>query len=59
MTAHVNKNCIGCGMCACICPEVFRMTDENEAVASNEILPEQETAVQETADNCPVSAIEV
>ena len=59
MTACVNENCIGCGMCAGICPEVFRITDENVAVASGEILPEQETAVQEAADNCPVSAIEV
>lgn len=59
MTAYVNENCIGCGMCAGICPEVFRMTDENVAVASDAILPEQEMAVQEAADNCPVSAIEV
>ncbi|MGN0327685.1 MAG: ferredoxin [Lachnospira sp.] len=59
MTANVNENCIGCGMCAGICPEVFRMTDENVAVASGEVLPEQEMAVQEAADNCPVSAIEI
>lgn len=59
MTANVNENCIGCGMCAGICPEVFRMTDENVAVASEEVLPEQEMAVQEAADNCPVSAIEI
>lgn len=59
MTAYVNENCIGCGMCAGICPEVFRITDENVAVADGEVLPEQETAVQEAADNCPVSAIEV
>lgn len=59
MTAYVNENCIGCGMCASICPEVFQMTDENVALANGEILPEQETAVQEAADSCPVSAIEV
>lgn len=59
MTAYVNENCIGCGMCASICPEVFQMTDENVALANGEILPEQETAVREAADSCPVSAIEV
>lgn len=51
MTAYVNEDCISCGMCAGICPEVFRMTDENVTVASGEILPEQETAVQEAAAN--------
>ena len=40
-------------------PDVFRMTDENVVVASGEILPGQEMAVCEAADNCPVSAIEV
>lgn len=59
MTAYVNENCIGCGMCAGICPEVFSMTDENVAVASGEILSEQEEAVQDAAASCPVSAIEV
>lgn len=59
MTAYVNENCIGCGMCVSICPEVFQMTDENTAFANGDILPEQETAVQEAADSCPVSAIEV
>ena len=59
MIAFVNEKCIGCGMCASICPEVFRLTDENVAVASGEVLPEEETMVQEAADNCPVSAIEV
>lgn len=59
MTAHVNESCIGCGMCAAICPEVFRITDENVAVADSEILPEQEATVQEAAANCPAGAIEV
>ena len=59
MTAYVNENCIGCSMCVSICPEVFHMTDENVALANDEILPNQETTVQEAADSCPVSAIEV
>ena len=59
MTAYVNENCIGCGLCTGICPEVFSMTDENVAVASGEILSGQETVVQEAAESCPVGAIEV
>ena len=59
MTAYVNENCIGCGLCTSICPEVFSMTDENVAIADGEISPEKESTVQEAADSCPVSAIEV
>ena len=59
MTACVNENCIGCGMCTSICTEVFSMTDENVAVANGEVSPGQEDMVQEAADSCPVSAIEV
>lgn len=59
MTACVNENCIGCGMCTSICPKVFSMTDENVAVANGEISLELEDMVQEAADSCPVGAIEV
>lgn len=59
MTAYVNENCIGCGLCTSICPEVFSMSDENVAVAEGEISPDLERTVQEAADSCPVSAIEV
>ena len=59
MTAHVNGNCISCGLCASMCPEVFTMTDEGVAVARDEIFPEQEAQVREAAESCPVSAIEI
>ncbi|MBO5451591.1 MAG: ferredoxin [Lachnospiraceae bacterium] len=58
MTAYVNENCIGCGMCASICPEVFQMTDENVALA-DDVLPELEDATKEAAQSCPVNAIEI
>lgn len=59
MTAHVNENCIGCGLCTGISPDVFTMTDEGTAAARDEIFPEQEPQVQEAAESCPVDAIEV
>ena len=59
MNAKVNEVCIGCGMCASIWPDVFSMTDEHLAIVSEEILLEQEDAVQEAVDCCPVGAIEV
>ena len=59
MTAHVNENCIGCGLCTGISPDVITMTDEGTAAARDEIFPEQEPQVQEAAESCPVNAIEV
>ena len=48
-----------CGLCAGICPGVFTMTDEGVAAARDEIFPEQEGQIQEAAESCPVSAIEI
>ncbi|MCI6652834.1 MAG: ferredoxin [Ruminococcus sp.] len=59
MKSKVNENCIGCGLCNSICPEVFSMTDEGFATASSDISEAQEESVQEAADSCPVDAIEV
>ena len=59
MTAFVNENCIGCGLCTSICPEVFSMTDSEIAKASDDIADEQKESVREAADSCPVDAIEV
>lgn len=59
MKAKVNENCIGCGLCNSICPQVFTMTDEGVATASSDISEGQEKSVHEAADSCPVDAIEV
>lgn len=58
MFATVDRSCIGCGSCASVCPEVFRMNDEGLAEAySNPVPQESEEKVQEAADLCPVEAI--
>lgn len=59
MNAHVNGNCIGCGLCASVCPDVFTLTEEGVAAARDEIDPGLEGLVREAADGCPVDAIEV
>jgi ferredoxin len=59
MKYSVNDGCIGCGLCAGTCPEVFSMSDEGVAVAIDGEVPEEvlDTAA-EAKDGCPVSAIE-
>lgn len=59
MNANVNENCVGCGYCVGVCPEVFSLTDEGFATASADISKVQEDLVIEAADGCPVDAIEV
>lgn len=59
MKASVNENCIGCGMCATICQEVFEMTDDGVAVAHGEVPADYENQAIEARDECPVSAIDI
>ena len=58
LNAKVDQDtCIGCGLCAEICPQVFKMEDA-KAVVSVAIVPkEAEGACKEAADECPVTAI--
>jgi ferredoxin len=57
MKAHVTDDCISCGRCVEICPEVFEM-GEDKAFVKVDVVPEElEDAAQEAADECPTSAI--
>ena len=59
MRFKVNEDCIGCGLCAGTCPEVFAMTDEGVAKAQpGEVDGAELETAKEAAENCPVSAIE-
>ena len=51
------EECIGCGSCVEICPEVFQMKEGEEK--AEVITPEggPEDLVQEAIDTCPVSCI--
>lgn len=59
MKYYVNDGCIGCGLCAGTCPEVFSMTDAGVAEAIDSEVPAG--CIDSAADacaNCPVGAIE-
>jgi len=50
------EKCIGCGMCAGLCPETFVMGPSGKAEV---IKPEPTDCAKNSAANCPVEAISV
>jgi ferredoxin len=56
---QINEDeCIGCGNCEAVCPEVFRL---NESLGRSEVLnpygaPEEQ--IQEAVDQCPAQCIQ-
>lgn len=59
MKANVDKEtCIGCELCATICPSVFEMDKDGKAyVIVPFISEEEETGMLEAEESCPVEAI--
>lgn len=56
--AEVNKDeCVGCGACAEIAGDVFRMDDDEKAEAYGKVTAANEKEVQDAFDSCPVDAI--
>lgn len=51
------SGCIGCGLCAGTCPEVFRMDDEGKAETYAQPDKDSEDAAKEAEENCPASVI--
>ncbi len=48
--------CIGCGLCASLCPEVFQLDDEGKSIVVN---PDgcDGCNCREVAEQCPAAAI--
>lgn len=61
MKASIDRDgCIGCGLCASTCPEVFRMADDGLAeVYTDPVSSGAEGSATEAADGCPVGVITV
>ena len=55
MSISVNKDtCIGCGTCASLCPDSFKMEDDGKS----EVISQAEgECVKNAAESCPVQAI--
>lgn len=59
MRANVTDDCIACGLCVDICPEVFEMGDQYAEVIVDEVPADAEEACLQAAEDCPVEAIEI
>ena len=60
MRVTVNEEeCIGCGLCAETCPEVFEMADDKARTKADEISEEFTETCREAAEDCPVEAIQI
>lgn len=59
MKVAVNEDCILCGVCEDICPEIFALGDEFAFVKKKVIGEEDEECCIEAAEQCPSDAIEI
>lgn len=59
MKARIDRDgCISCGLCPSICPEVFRMAEDDIAEVWQEDVPKEiEDLAIEAQESCPVSVI--
>jgi len=58
MKPKVDKNkCIGCGLCASTCPDVFELDEDGKSIVKEDADCEKADCCKEAADNCPAKAI--
>lgn len=57
MEFTVNDNCIACGVCESICPQVFTLEGEKAEAEPGPIEKEWEAPALKAEESCPVAAI--
>lgn len=58
MKVSVTDDCISCGLCVDMCPEVFEMPEGEKARPKVDSVPDELKAeAEEACDACPVTAI--
>jgi len=51
--------CVGCGLCANMCAEVYQMQDDKAIVIGDSIADNLVESAKEAATSCPVEAIKI
>lgn len=55
-----DDSCAGHGVCAALCPQVFVITDDGYAAATQSEIPaDLEASVREAAEGCPEHAVHI
>lgn len=56
----IREDCISCGLCESVCPDVFELDDEGISVVKVDPIPEEfEDCAKEAEEGCPTDAIRV
>ena len=60
MKVKVTEECIGCGACVAIAPEVFEMNSETmKSIVKKQPSKDEEQKTKDAANACPVNAIKI
>ncbi len=53
------EECIGCGVCVSVCPDVFKLNDDEKAVVIEGADCEAAGCCEDAAEQCAVEAIKI
>ena len=51
--------CVGCGLCADVCPDVFAMQEDKVEVKANPVPQASLDCCKKAKEDCPVEAINI